>query len=37
MWTQAGFSVECKSSSDAEQVAQSMKEYLNTQKLSDDN
>ena len=28
MWTQAGFTVECKTNADGEQVALSMKEYL---------
>lgn len=37
MWTQAGFTVECKTNADAEQVALSMKEYLQAKKLSNDN
>lgn len=37
MWTQAGFTVECKSNLDAEQVFLCMKEYLKTKPLSDDN
>ena len=37
MWTQAGFTVDCKNNSDAEQVAQCIKEFLNTYKLSDNN
>ncbi len=37
MWTQAGFTVECKSVSDAEQAAQLMKAFLKTRKLSNDN
>ena len=37
MWTQAGFTAECKSPSDAEKAAEMMKEYLKHRVLSDDN
>ena len=37
MWTQAGFTAECKSPSDAEKAAKMMKEYLKHRVLFDDN
>lgn len=37
MWTQAGFKVECQTNADAVKVAEQMKAFLKTKKLSNDN
>ena len=37
MWTQAGFTVDCKTNTDAIQTAEKMKAFLKTKELSNDN